>query len=400
MPLQGKNIVLGITGGIAAYKIPFLVRMLIKAGASVRICMTPSAKDFVTPVTLSTLSNNPVVIDFINNSKGSWNNHVEWGLWADLFVFAPVTANTLSKMAHGQADNFLTAVYMSAKAPVFIAPAMDLDMYKHPATKKNIEILKSYGNHIIPATSGALASGLTGPGRMEEPENIFKQIQEFFSKKKVLTGKKILITGGPTFEALDPVRFIGNHSSGKMGIALAEKAAELGAEVHLILGPTHLKPENPNIKQTHIQSASEMYREVMARQKESDIIIMSAAVADFTPEKKSNHKIKKTSNTLKLNLIKTQDILKKLGENKKEGQILVGFAMETQNELENAKKKLKKKNLDLIVLNSLNEKKAGFKHDTNKVTIINAELNTKVFPLKSKIDVAHDIFNEILKLYE
>ncbi len=400
MPLQGKNIVLGITGGIAAYKIPYLIRLLIKSGANVRVMVTPAAKDFVSPITLATLSKNPVVVDFIKNDNGTWNNHVEWGLWADLFVFAPVTANTLAKMAIGQADNFLTAVYMSAKAPVFIAPAMDLDMYRHPATQKNIQTLKSYGHHIIPAATGELASGLTGPGRMQEPEVIFSEIKKFFSKKKVLKNKKILITGGPTYEALDPVRFIGNHSSGKMGIALAEKAAELGAEVELILGPTHLSPKNSSIKLTRIQSAKEMFEAVMQRQKNADIIIMSAAVADFTPEKKASNKIKKTSDTLELRLIKTQDILKNLGENKKEGQILVGFAMETENELENAQKKLKKKNLDLIVLNSLNEKNAGFKYDTNKVTIIDKNLNKKEFSLKSKIEVANDILNEILKIYE
>jgi len=400
MPLQGKNIVLGITGGIAAYKIPYLIRLLIKSGANLRVMMTPAAKDFVTPITLATLSKNPVITDFIKNDNGIWNNHVEWGLWADLFVFAPVTANTLAKMATGQADNFLTAVYMSAKAPVFIAPAMDLDMYRHPATQKNIQTLKSYGHHIIPAATGELASGLTGPGRMQEPEEIFSEIKSFFSKKKVLKNKKVLITGGPTYEPLDPVRFIGNHSSGKMGIALAEKAAELGAEVSLILGPTHLSPKNPSIKLTRIQSAEEMFNAVLPKQKDVDIIIMSAAVADFTPEKKASNKIKKTSDTLELKLIKTKDILKKLGENKKEEQVLVGFAMETENELVNAQKKLKKKNLDLIVLNSLNEKGAGFKNDTNKITIIDRKLNKKVFPLKSKIEVADDIFNEILKIYE
>ncbi len=395
MPLQGKKIIIGISGGIAAYKIPLLIRLLKKNGAEVRVMMTPSAHDFVTPVTLATLSQNPVATDFVKNNGGLWNNHVEWGTWADLILIAPATANTLSKMAHGQADNFLLAVYLSARCPVYIAPAMDLDMYAHPSTLENIEKLKSFGNHIIPATRGELASGLTGPGRMEEPGEIFEIIQNH-SGKGPLKGKKVLVTAGPTYEAIDPVRFIGNHSSGKMGIAIAEQAAKLGAEVKLVLGPTDLRPVNRNISIVPVTSAEEMYQAVMKEFPSSDITIMSAAVADFTPHKKALHKIKKTGNTLNIELKRTKDILQELGKHKKKEQILIGFAMETQNEMENALQKLKKKNLDMIVLNSLNEKNAGFKHDTNKVTIINRNGNSKKFPLKTKKEVASDLFNEIL----
>ncbi len=399
MPLKGKKIIIGITGGIAAYKIPLLIRLLKKNGAEVRVMMTPSALDFVTPVTLATLSGNPVIKDFIKDKNGTWNNHVEWGLWADLLLIAPTTANTLSKMAHGQADNFLTAVYMSAKCPVFVAPAMDLDMYSHPATKNNLEILESFGNFIIPATNGELASGLIGPGRMEEPDKIAEIISGYF-KNGALKGKKVLVTAGPTYEDIDPVRFIGNHSSGKMGIAIAEKAAEMGADVYLILGPTHQKVSNPHIKIKNIRSAQEMFDETTKAFPESDIIIMSAAVADFTPHKKERNKIKKEGNTLKLELVKTKDILSSLGKEKKSHQVLIGFAMETENEMENAQKKLEKKNLDFIVLNSLNEKNAGFKHDTNKVTIIHKNGQIKKYPLKSKKEVAQDIFTEILHYYD
>ncbi len=399
MPLKGKKIILGISGGIAAYKIPLLVRLLKKNGAEVRVMTTPSALDFVTPVTLATLSQNPVATAFIKKEGGMWNNHVEWGNWADLILIAPATANTLSKMANGQADNFLLAVYMSAKCPVYIAPAMDLDMYAHPATLNNLKKLKSYGNKIIPAVNGELASGLTGPGRMEEPENLFEIIQKHFEKGS-LSGKKVLVTAGPTYEAIDPVRFIGNHSSGKMGIAIAEEAAKLGADVHLVLGPTSLTPDNPAIKITRVTSAEEMFEAVTKEFPTADITVMSAAVADFTPQKKATHKIKKEGDTLELELTKTKDILYELGRQKKEDQILVGFAMETQNELENALKKLKKKNLDMIVLNSLNEKNAGFKHDTNKVTIIHKEGKIKKYPLKSKREVAEDLFYEILTHYD
>jgi len=398
MSLKGKKIIIGITGGIAAYKIPFLVRLLKKNGAEVRVMITSSALDFVTPVTLATLSENPVVKDFVKNSNGTWNNHVEWGSWADLILIAPATANTLSKMAHGQSDNFLTAVYLSAKCPVFIAPAMDLDMYAHPATKKNIDILKGVGNKIIPATNGELASGLIGPGRMEEPEKIVEIIAEFFTKGP-LKGKKVLVTAGPTYEDLDPVRFIGNHSSGKMGIAIAEKAAELGADVQLILGPTNQRISHPDIKIFNIRSAQEMYETTTRLFPQSNICIMSAAVADYTPKNKADNKIKKEEDTFKLELVKTKDILQSLGKQKKDGQVLVGFAMETQNELENAQKKLKRKELDFIVLNSLKEKNAGFKHDTNKVTIIHKNGEIKKYPLKSKKEVAEDIFTEILNYY-
>jgi len=393
--LRGKNIIIGVSGGIAAYKIPFLVRLLKKAGAQVRVLMTPAAQDFVSPLTLSVLSGNPVLSDFVKNETGEWNNHVDLAGWADLMVFAPVTANTLGKMANGLADNLLLAVYLSAKSPVMIAPAMDLDMYAHPSTTANIEKLKSYGHHIIPATEGELASGLIGYGRMEEPENIFEQIRLFFEKKKSLSGKKVLITAGPTYEAIDPVRFIGNHSSGKMGIALAEEAAERGAKVVLVLGPTHLQASHPDIKSIRVQSASEMYEAVHRHFTETDIAILAAAVADFTPENTSAQKIKKSGKTMELRLKSTPDILASLGKIKKAEQILIGFAMETQNEVENARKKLKKKNLDFIVLNSLNEKNAGFKHDTNKVSLIFRNGNIKNFPLKSKKAVAADIFDEI-----
>jgi phosphopantothenoylcysteine decarboxylase/phosphopantothenate--cysteine ligase len=398
MPLTGKKIIIGISGGIAAYKIPLLVRLLKKKGAEVRVMMTPSALDFVTPVTLATLSENPVVTEFVKNQTGTWNNHVEWGTWADLILIAPATANTLAKMAQGLSDNFLTAVYLSAKSPVFIAPAMDLDMYAHPATQKNIKTLKEYGNHIIPATKGELASGLIGPGRMEEPEKIFDILNRFFTKGP-LKGKKILVTAGPTYEDIDPVRFIGNHSSGKMGIAIAEKAAEMGADVELILGPTTQQISTPNIKIINVRSAQEMFEAVTQSFPNKDICIMSAAVADFTPQNKAQNKIKKEGNTLELKLTKTKDILATLGKQKKDKQILVGFAMETENEIENAQQKLNKKNLDFIVLNSLKEKNAGFKHDTNKVTIIHKNGILKKYPLKTKTEVAEDILNEILNNY-
>jgi phosphopantothenoylcysteine decarboxylase/phosphopantothenate--cysteine ligase len=399
LSLRGKNIIIGITGGIAAYKIPFLVRILKKSGANVKVIMTPAARDFVSPVTLSVLSGNAVLSEFVKTgNEGVWNNHVALADWADLMVFAPVTANTLAKMASGQADNLLMAVYLSAKSPVMIAPAMDLDMYAHPATRQNIEKLKNFGYHIIPATEGELASGLTGYGRMEEPEKIAEIINNHFKKKQNLTGKTVLVTAGPTYEAIDPVRFIGNHSSGKMGIAIAEEAAQRGAKVILVLGPTHLSVSHPDIKVHKITSAQEMYNTVHSYFDRADITVMAAAVADFTPEKKSTEKIKKSGNKLQLSLQSTQDILASLGEKKSEKQILIGFAMETQNEKENAIKKLKKKNLDFIVLNSLREKNAGFKHDTNKVSILTRNGEILDFPLKSKKEVAADIFDLIEKL--
>ena len=399
MSIKDKNIIIGISGGIAAYKIPILVRLLKKAGANVQILMTPAAHDFVTPVTLATLSGRPVLTEFIKDKTGTWNNHVSLALWADLMVFAPVTANTLAKMANGQASNFLLAVYMSAKCPVMIVPAMDLDMYAHPATKANLEKLQSYGYKIIPATEGELASGLTGYGRMEEPENIFNHIKHFFARKKDLAGKKVLVTAGPTYESIDPVRFIGNHSSGKMGIAIAEEAAGRGAKVVLITGPINLQIRHPGIKTIKIQNAAQMYDAVLREFDNADITIMAAAVADFTPEQTAGQKIKKTSHTMTLKLKATKDILATLGKKKKPGQILIGFAMETENEKANALEKLRKKNLDFIVLNSLREKNAGFKHDTNKITILTKNGNVIDYPLKSKKEVAKDIFDLVFKLF-
>ncbi len=395
MSLVGKKIIIGITGGIAAYKIPSLVRLLIKAGAEVQVITTPKALGFVTPITLSTLSNKPVISKFTKNESGEWHNHVAMADWADLMIFAPVTANSLAKMSIGLSDNFLMTIYLSAKCPIMIAPAMDLDMHAHPTTKKNIEKLQSFGHQIIPATEGELASGLTGFGRMEEPKNIYTIIHNFFEKKKTLLGKRVLITAGPTYEKIDPVRFIGNHSSGKMGIALAETAAELGANVELILGPTNISALHPNIHTTSVVNAEEMYNATHQYFEKTNIAILAAAVADFTPKTKADHKIKKDGNTLSLQLTATKDILASLGKIKKDNQVLVGFAMETNNEIENASKKLHKKNLNFIVLNSLNEKNAGFKHSTNKVTIIDNQGNVIPFKLKSKKDVAVDIFNKI-----
>ena len=393
MSVKDKNIIIGVSGGIAAYKIPLLVRLLKKAGANVQVLMTPAAHDFVTPVTLATLSGRPVLTEFVKDNTGSWHNHVSLGMWADLMVFAPVTANTLAKMANGQADNFLLAVYMSAKCPVMIAPAMDLDMYAHPATKANLDKLQSYGYHIIPATKGELASGLTGYGRMEEPENIFTRIQDFFAKKNDLAGKKVLVTAGPTYESIDPVRFIGNHSSGKMGIAIAEEAAERGAEVVLVLGPTHLQASHPNIRTVKVQNAAQMYEAVHKEFGNADITVMAAAVADFTPEQTAGQKIKKSGDVMTLKLKATKDILASLGQKKTKNQILIGFAMETENEKANALKKLRKKNLDFIVLNSLREKNAGFKHDTNRVTILTKSGDIIDYPLKTKKEVAADILD-------
>jgi phosphopantothenoylcysteine decarboxylase/phosphopantothenate--cysteine ligase len=395
--LSGKNILLGISAGIAAYKTASLVRLFIKAGANVKVVITPSAKDFVTPLTLSTLSKNPVHSTFVDNSdEDLWNNHVELGLWADLFIIAPATANTLSKMANGVCDNLLLATYLSAKCPVYFAPAMDLDMYKHPTTLKSFDSLKSYGNIIIPATSGELASGLVGEGRMAEPEDILSFIEKDVIGKLPLRGKKVLITAGPTYEALDPVRFIGNHSSGKMGFEIAKASAKLGAEVILITGPTHQTLKHSLIKIIPVTNAQDMYDEAHKYFKTVDVAILAAAVADYKPKQVANQKIKKKDSTLVLELEKTKDILASLG-NIKSNQILVGFALETENELENAKAKLKKKNLNLIVLNSLKDKGAGFKTDTNKVTIIDDQNKVNEYQLKSKAEVASDLLNEIIK---
>ncbi|MEA1786347.1 bifunctional phosphopantothenoylcysteine decarboxylase/phosphopantothenate--cysteine ligase CoaBC [Arenibacter sp. GZD96] len=395
--LNGKNILLGVTGGIAAYKTTFLVRLLIKAGAHVKVVLTESASSFVTPLTLATLSKNPVLLDFVNTEDGhiSWNNHVELGLWADVMIIAPATANTLSKMANGTCDNLLMATYLSAKCPVFCAPAMDLDMYKHPSTKVSLEKLESYGHGIIPATEGELASGLSGEGRMAEPEDIIHFITSFLSKGLPLHGKNVLITAGPTYEAIDPVRFIGNHSSGLMGFELAKSAAHLGANVILISGPTHLNIHHNAITVIHVVSADDMYDAVHAHYKTADIAICAAAVADYKPIQVAPQKIKKKEDTFTIALVKTKDILLSLGEQKKT-QFLVGFALETENEIENAKSKLRRKNLDAIVLNTLKDKGAGFGKATNKISYIDKNLNIKSFELKSKTEVAADIFNEIM----
>jgi phosphopantothenoylcysteine decarboxylase/phosphopantothenate--cysteine ligase len=389
--LKGKKIVLGVCSGIAAYKAAFLTRLLVKAGAEVQIVMTPGAKEFITPLTLSTLSKNPVYSEFTSGANGEWNNHVELGLKADLILIAPATANTLAKMANGLCDNLLLAVYLSARCPVMVAPAMDLDMLKHPATQKNIETLKSFGNMLIPSGTGELASGLHGEGRLAEPEQILKFVEDFFGRKKKLSGKKILISAGPTYEAIDPVRFIGNHSSGKMGVALAEEAANEGAQVTVVLGPGSVLPVNPTIKVFHIESAQEMYNTCTRLFKSHDIAIMSAAVADYRPAKISATKIKKQDAALTIQLEPTPDTLAALGKLKTKKQTLVGFALETNNEVENAKKKVKSKNLDFIVLNSLRNKNAGFRHNTNKISIIDRNNKIHNFELKNKDEVAKDI---------
>ncbi|PRX49659.1 bifunctional phosphopantothenoylcysteine decarboxylase/phosphopantothenate--cysteine ligase CoaBC [Salegentibacter salegens] len=397
--LKGKKVLLGISGGIAAYKSAFLVRLFIKAGAQVKVVMTPAAKEFVTPLTLSTLSKNEVFSSFTEDDEDEqWNNHVELGLWADFMLLAPATANTLSKMATGNSDNFLLATYLSAKCPVFFAPAMDLDMYKHPSTKKSFESLKSYGNIMIPAGTGELASGLKGEGRMAEPEEIISFLEAHFSENLPLKGKKVLITAGPTYEAIDPVRFIGNHSSGKMGFELAKKAASLGAEVILVSGPTHLEIDDPRINLISVVSAREMYLAAHDYFENVDVAIAAAAVSDYKPKIVAAQKIKKAEENLSLELTKTQDILLSLGK-KKTHQKLIGFALETNNELEHAREKLAKKNLDFIVLNSLNDAGAGFKKDTNKITLVYKD-SEKAFDLKTKAEVATDIFNEIVHLLD
>ena len=395
--LQGKNVVLAVTGSIAAYKSALIVRLLIKEGAKVKVVMTKSAIDFITPLTLSTLAKSEVYSDFTSNKdKGTWNNHVDLGLWSDYMLVAPATANTLSKMASGEANNFMMAVYLSAKCPVFIAPAMDLDMYKHQSTKDNIEKLITFGNILIYPESGELASGLEGEGRLAEPEHIIDFLNNHIKSSQPLFGKKVLISAGPTHEALDPVRYLGNRSTGKMGYAIAEQAYELGAEVTLISGPVALKNPNKGIKRIFITSAQDLYSEMTNHFDESDIVIMAAAVADYTPKTVSDSKIKKKDGELVIELKRTQDILVGLSE-KKKSQFMVGFALETNNELENAIKKRKKKSLDLIVLNSLNDKGAGFAHNTNKITIIGKDNNITKFELKSKQEVAKDILNQIIK---
>ncbi|TBV26947.1 bifunctional phosphopantothenoylcysteine decarboxylase/phosphopantothenate--cysteine ligase CoaBC [Meridianimaribacter sp. CL38] len=396
--LSGKNILLGITAGIAAYKTANLVRLFIKAGANVKVVMTPASKDFITPLTLSTLSKNPVHSLFTNeeDENAVWNNHVELGLWADIFVIAPATANTMSKMANGTCDNLLLATYLSAKCPVYFAPAMDLDMYKHPSTVQSFEALKSFGNIMIPATSGELASGLVGEGRMAEPEDIVDFIEKDILNKLPLRGKKVLVTAGPTYEAIDPVRFIGNHSSGKMGFEIAKAAANLGAEVILVSGPSHETVSSSLIKLIRVTSASQMYNEAHNYFGNVDIAVLSAAVADYRPKNVADQKIKKKEATFSIELEKTKDILASLGAIKTK-QFLVGFALETNNELEHAKGKLKAKNLNLIVLNSLNDKGAGFGGSTNKVTFITNDDQIIAQELKSKTQVAEDLMNQILK---
>ena len=396
--LNGKKVLLGITGGIAAYKTASLVRLFIKAGAQVKVVMTPASKEFVTPLTLSTLSKNQVYSTFTEEEEGVWNNHVDLGLWADFMLIAPATANTLSKMATGNSDNFLLAVYLSSKCPVFFAPAMDLDMYKHPSTKKSISILEEFGNILIPATSGELASGLHGEGRMAEPEDLISFIEDHLSKDLPLRGKTVLITAGPTYEAIDPVRFIGNHSSGKMGFELAKAANAMGAKVILITGPTHLQLDLSNLQLIRVASAQEMYDEVHRFYDSVDVAIAAAAVSDYKPSSVADQKIKKASDNLNIQLVPTQDILKSLGDQKKH-QKLIGFALETNNEEENAKAKLLKKNLDFIVLNSMNDEGAGFKKDTNKISIIFPEA-IKKFGVKPKDEVAVDILNEIVHLLD
>ena len=395
--LSGKKILLGVTAGIAAYKTAFLVRLFVKAGAQVKVIMTPAAKEFVTPLTLSTLSKNEVISSFTKDEdhESSWNNHVELGLWADLMLVAPATANTLSKMALGNSDNFLLATYLSAKCPVFFAPAMDLDMYKHPSTKNNFKTLQSFGNIMIPAASGELASGLSGEGRMAEPEDLIAFIEDKLTEDLPLRNKKVVITAGPTYEAIDPVRFIGNHSSGKMGFELAAAANAAGAEVVLISGPTHLENPDPAIKLLRVQSAKEMYDLALTHFEDADIAIAAAAVSDYRPKNVADQKIKKTEENLVLELEKNPDILATLGSQKK-NQILIGFALETENEEANALGKLERKNLDFIVLNSLRDSGAGFKSETNKIKILFRNGDNKAFDLKSKKEVAKDILEEII----
>jgi len=394
---HGKHILVGVTGGIAAYKSALLVREFIKGGAQVKVIMTPGACDFITPLTLSVLSKNPVYTEFFNPQTGEWNNHVELGLWADAFVIAPATANSLGKMVSGISDNLLLATYLSARCPVFVAPAMDLDMYKHPATLENIQKLEEHGVHIIPAESGELASGLSGEGRMAEPVNISAFISQSFAKNQPLYGKKALITAGPTYEALDPVRFIGNRSTGLMGIEIAREFHALGAEVHLVIGPSHLEIPT-GILTTRVETAQQMANSVFAVSESADFIVCAAAVADYRPVNPSAEKIKKHGDTLDIQLVKNTDILSELGKRKKEGQILVGFALETQNEEENALGKLQRKNADMIVLNSLRDAGAGFGTPTNKITIFDKHGQRENFDRKEKNKVAVDIVNKAVSM--
>lgn len=397
--LAGKHIILGITGGIAAYKSASLVRLLVKRGAEVQVVITPAGKEFITPVTLSALTGKPVICDFFTANTGEWHSHVDLGLWADAMVVAPATACTIAKMANGVADNMLVTTYLSAKAPVFIAPAMDLDMMAHPSTTRNLELLRSYGNHIIEAASGELASHLTGKGRMEEPEKIVEVLDRFFAQEKPLAGKKVLITAGPTYERIDPVRFIGNFSTGKMGYALADAAAAMGAEVTLVSGPVAIKPGQPSVSVIGVESAVQMKDACVSRFPEADIAIMCAAVADYAPAHPKATKIKREKEEIPvITLVKNPDIARTLGEMKRPGQILVGFALETDNEMTNAVDKLRRKHLDMIVLNSLRDAESGFGTDTNKVTVITASGSVAELPLMTKTRVAEEILKTIAEL--
>ncbi len=395
--LKGKKILLGVTGSIAAFKAPALVRLFVKQGAEVKVLMTDEAKHFVSPLTLSTLSKNAVISTFVKTNEGVWNSHVELGLWADIFLIAPATANTIGKMAHGICDNILLATYLSAKCNVYVAPAMDADMFAHPSTQNNLQMLRDFGNIILPVGDGELASGLSGEGRMLEPEEILELLIHTTQATEKLKGKKVLVTAGPTHESIDPVRFIGNHSSGRMGFAIAEEFARHGAQVTLISGPTEMHQSN-NIKRIDVTSAEEMYEKTVKQFDKTDIAVMSAAVADYAPEKVSITKIKKSGNELHLKLKKTKDILAELGRMKNKKQLLIGFALETDNEVENAVKKLNAKNLDFIVLNSLKSKGAGFAHQTNKITIIDKKGNKTDYKLKSKSEVAQDIVHKVISM--
>lgn len=394
--LQGKKIVLGITGSIAAYKAAVLIRCLIKKGAEVQVVITPAGKEFITPITLSALTSKPVVSEFFSQRDGTWNSHVDLGLWADAMVIAPATASTIGKMANGIADNMLITTYLSMKAPVFVAPAMDLDMFAHPSTQKNLETLRAYGNQIIEPTAGELASHLVGKGRMEEPERIAEVLDNFFEKQAELSKKKVIITAGPTYEKIDPVRFIGNYSSGKMGYALAEECAQRGAEVVLVSGPVQVKAVHPNIQVIPVESAQEMYEATVSHFPTADAAILCAAVADFTPEQRADQKIKREGDVLTLRLKPTQDIAAQLGRMKQPHQTMVGFALETNDEEAHAQGKLERKNLDFIVLNSLNDAGAGFRCDTNKITIF-SRTDREEFPLKRKTEVAQDIIDRLCR---
>ena len=397
MSLQGKKIVLGITGSIAAYKAAVLIRLLIKKGAEVQVVITPAGKEFITPITLSALTSKPVISEFFAQRDGSWHSHVALGQWADAMLVAPATASSIGKMAHGIADNMLITTYLSMKAPVFVAPAMDLDMFAHPSTTANLNTLRSYGNHIIEPAEGELASHLVGKGRMEEPENIVAYLERYFAQRDELAGKKIVITAGPTYEKIDPVRFIGNYSSGKMGFALAEECAARGAEVTLVAGPVQMKASHPAIRRIDVESCAEMYEATTAAFTEANAAILCAAVADFTPETTADTKIKREGDDLVLRLKPTHDIAAALGRMKQPHQHLVGFALETNDETAHAQDKLRRKNLDFIVLNSLRDAGAGFRHDTNKVTII-SDSDIKEYPLKSKAEVAKDIVDELVRI--